>query len=213
MSRLDTLLHAVRQHATEHYNEGWDVVVETMIDDEIITAFGRARTETGAIAKIQHDVVDLWVERQAAAGVPEAERELELGREDMVTEPRVYQGLVTEDVDVFGVGVDVDADAAVLHNPLGQHLPGFALEGPVCAACTSELHRPGTRRSQVHHVSVAAVRLCAQRRAEVVEEEQEVNPEYQAELAYERYLENGGRHAEAISADLEEERRREGGTY
>lgn len=202
------LIEEIRSFARQYYNEGWDVVVEAVDDDELQAAIGRATRFQTALGNVERKIVLPWREQQANAGVPEAERELELGRQDV--EHEVYQGLVTDPVEIFGVGVDTDADAAVLRNPLGHHLPGFTVDGPVCAACTSELHRPGTRRSQVHHVSVAAVRLCAQRRAEVDEDEQEVNAEYQAELAYERYLENGGAHAAAIQADLEEERRREG---
>lgn len=204
---LPTLIQVVKEYAAAHYEDGWDVILEALDDVQLRNAFHPATTLAEAIANLQ-PIVDVRREQQANAGVPEAERELELGRQDV--EHEVYQGLVTDPVEIFGVGVDTDADAAVLRNPLGHHLPGFTVDGPVCAACTSELHRPGTRRSQVHHVSVAAVRLCAQRRAEVDEDEQEVNAEYQAELAYERYLENGGAHAAAIQADLEEERRREG---
>lgn len=206
------LVQAVYDHALANYESGWDMVVETMGEVEIAKIIAGCRSANGAIKRLQFHV-DLWVERQANAGVPEAMHELELGRQD--AEREVYEGLAPENVDpaIFGVGVDVDADADVLSSPLGDHLPGFALYGPVCGACTSELHRPGTTRLQVRHATIAAVRLCAQRRVEHDEDlarEQEANADSQVELAHERYLENGGRHAEAISIDLEEERRREG---
>lgn len=211
------LIEEIRAIARQYYDQGWDVIVEATSDEELRAAIGRATRFQTALGNVERKIVAPYREQRANAGISEAEHELEIGARDALRDAEqgdVYQGLVAEPVEVFGVSGLVDADADVLHNPLGHHLPGLALDGPVCGACTAEHRRRfGTRhdRQQLRHVSVAAIRLCAQRRAEVDEDEREVNAEYQAELAYERYLENGGRHAAAIQADLEEERYREQG--
>lgn len=51
--RIDSLVNAVKAHALANYEtDGWDYVVEAMEDDEIAGYIGKARTETGAIAKV-----------------------------------------------------------------------------------------------------------------------------------------------------------------
>ena len=69
MSAMDQLVKAVKDHATEHYNDGgWDVVVESWDDSEIaehITEAG-AKTSKQAIASFQ-SFVSVMAERQADA--------------------------------------------------------------------------------------------------------------------------------------------------
>jgi hypothetical protein len=187
MSDITTrLVQSVYDHALAHYEEGWDMVVETMGEVWIAEIVKGCRSVDGAIKRVSYHT-NLWVERQANAGVPEAMRELELGRQDMLRD--------LSDESEFSLNLPAETD-----------------DGVVCGACTSDSRRSGSR-SQARHATVAAVRLCAQRREECAAQEQDVNAEYQIELAHERYLENGGRHAEAISADLEDERRREQGAW
>jgi hypothetical protein len=47
------LVEAVKTHAAANYENGWDVVVEAMTDDEIAGEIGAARTQKGAIARVQ----------------------------------------------------------------------------------------------------------------------------------------------------------------
>lgn len=191
MSDITTrLVQSVYDHALAHYEEGWDMVVETMGELEIAEIVKGCRSVDGAIKRVSYHV-NLWVERQAAAGVPEAMRELEIGRQDA---ERELLDEVTEEAEHDGLA-----------------LPDTTETGIVCAHCTTEAREAGIGQ-QIRHVSVAAVRLCAQRReeyAEMVAEAESARHEYDPDAAYERYLENGGRYAEVISADLEEERRRE----
>lgn len=66
MTKQD-LVQAVKDHATEHYNDGgWDVIVECWDDDQIAETIGQARTVKGALAKFAA-VVDVWADRQADA--------------------------------------------------------------------------------------------------------------------------------------------------
>lgn len=49
---LDELEEAVRAHAEAHYEQGgWDVLVETTNEDELIEIIRGARSVKGAIAK------------------------------------------------------------------------------------------------------------------------------------------------------------------
>lgn len=60
------LVDAVKLHAVTHYSEGWDVVVETMDDDDINDIIGLARTPAGAIKKFA-PIVGVWADRIADA--------------------------------------------------------------------------------------------------------------------------------------------------
>lgn len=46
------MIQAVRAHAMQGYDQGWDVVVEAYDDSDILKAIGAARTATGAIAAV-----------------------------------------------------------------------------------------------------------------------------------------------------------------
>jgi hypothetical protein len=50
----DGLVHHVKVYASEHYgsDEGWDIVIETMSDKDILDIVWRARTEAGAVRKM-----------------------------------------------------------------------------------------------------------------------------------------------------------------
>lgn len=63
----DELVEAVKDHATEHYNDGgWDMLVEAYEDDQIAEVIGGARTVKGALAKFK-PLVSVWADRQADA--------------------------------------------------------------------------------------------------------------------------------------------------
>lgn len=51
--RHAAMVTAVRAHASANYEvDGWDIVVETMSDDEICTIVRRCHNEAGAIRKM-----------------------------------------------------------------------------------------------------------------------------------------------------------------
>lgn len=70
------LAQAVQDHASANYEQGWDVIVETYTLADIAEVFGQARTEKGAIKKVEA-VVRLQREAREGAGWSEAQRELE----------------------------------------------------------------------------------------------------------------------------------------
>lgn len=43
------LVREVKHYADTHYNQGWDIVLETMEDRDILETIGRARTTDGAL--------------------------------------------------------------------------------------------------------------------------------------------------------------------
>ena len=50
---MHCLVHAVREHATAHYNDGgWDIIVECWSEADIAEAIGGAKTEAGAIRNV-----------------------------------------------------------------------------------------------------------------------------------------------------------------
>lgn len=59
------LVAAVRAHAIRNYNRsGWDIVVETMTDEDIAALLGKARTEQGAIKVVLDHVLPAHQMRQ-----------------------------------------------------------------------------------------------------------------------------------------------------
>lgn len=54
----DAILEAVKKYAADNYDLGWDIVVETFTDEEIIEALGAARSGPGAIRKLQELVTN-----------------------------------------------------------------------------------------------------------------------------------------------------------
>jgi len=62
---LDEIVAGVKEHATKNYEKGWDVVVETMSDDQIKAAIGKVKTVKGAITKLQKNVVSFHKEKEA----------------------------------------------------------------------------------------------------------------------------------------------------
>lgn len=54
---LVALVAHVKAHATEHYNRnGWDIVVETMSDEEIAALIGSTKSEKVARARVRRVV-------------------------------------------------------------------------------------------------------------------------------------------------------------
>ena len=61
------LVAALKQYATDHYNDGgWDVVVECYTDDEIADRIGDAKTLDEAVDAFDA-LIDVWRDRQADA--------------------------------------------------------------------------------------------------------------------------------------------------
>ena len=55
------LVEAVKAHALKNYERGWDLVVETMSDEDITEHIGRATTVEGALDKLS-PIVSAWRE-------------------------------------------------------------------------------------------------------------------------------------------------------
>lgn len=62
----EELVQGVKEYAQAHYDDGWDVVVETYTDEELVETIGRARTLKGALSKFGL-VVEHWEEGRANA--------------------------------------------------------------------------------------------------------------------------------------------------
>jgi hypothetical protein len=50
------MIAGVKEHAIRNYDRGWDIVIETMEDDELAEKFGRAQSVEGAIDKLRPTV-------------------------------------------------------------------------------------------------------------------------------------------------------------
>lgn len=64
------ILTAIKSYAQEHYESGWDIVVEAMTDEEILKDIGWATSAKGAIAKLTPMVrvhADVRADQMAAA--------------------------------------------------------------------------------------------------------------------------------------------------
>ena len=59
-------LNKLKAHAEAHYDEGWDVVVETYTDSELAEATEDCSTLEEAIAWME-DLVDIWDDQRAEA--------------------------------------------------------------------------------------------------------------------------------------------------
>ena len=53
MANQQEMVTAVKAHALENYENGWDTVVECWETQDIICAIGAARTTAGAIKKVK----------------------------------------------------------------------------------------------------------------------------------------------------------------
>lgn len=73
-ARTTQLVDEVKAYATEHYNEGWDVVVETMSDEDIAEKIGRSQKLTTALGKFS-TLVSVHSERVADAVISAGEAE------------------------------------------------------------------------------------------------------------------------------------------
>jgi mannitol/fructose-specific phosphotransferase system IIA component (Ntr-type) len=62
--QTETLVAAVRAHAEDNYDKGWDVIVEAYTDAEIIEQLGNATTPEQAIETIGQIVEVTWDVRQ-----------------------------------------------------------------------------------------------------------------------------------------------------
>jgi hypothetical protein len=64
-AKTDAMIQAVREHATAHYAEGWDIITEATTDAELAELIGAARTSRGAIDNVAA-YVSLKAEQQQA---------------------------------------------------------------------------------------------------------------------------------------------------
>jgi hypothetical protein len=81
-SHIDAL-QLVKRHAYEHYEQGWDIVVECCDDAEIVEAIGNATTREGAIRNVAEALyleahTDQLNDALAAGGLPTHEYKLGL---------------------------------------------------------------------------------------------------------------------------------------
>lgn len=194
MSKLTTaqLVEAVKTHAIENYEQGWDVIVECYEDAEIAELIGRVTTINGAIAKVA-PVVELRAEVRAdlyaAAGLDQ------YGNEpgEAVEEPKRFP-LVTILVE--------DAKSVDLLMQGYYEFPEATSTGIVCGQCSkSERDRTGDRKAQVRHASTEHVRYCFGTRAAM---DAETAAEMAAERAATRYFEGADRFS---AEDVEEDAR------
>jgi hypothetical protein len=85
----EAMVEAVKKYAQEHYDEGWDVVVEAYDDAEILGVIlgggDRVIGEETAIEEMRN-IVSLYKEKAANQGFDEAQLELEQGRRDMIVD-------------------------------------------------------------------------------------------------------------------------------
>jgi len=56
MAIKEELVKAVKEHAKNNYEKGWDTVVECWTDDDILACIDNARTVRGAIYKVNQVV-------------------------------------------------------------------------------------------------------------------------------------------------------------
>jgi hypothetical protein len=63
MASMTEMIAAVREYALANYEKGWDVVVETMSDQDLRQAIGRCGTVQGAIRSVWAEIAS-YVERR-----------------------------------------------------------------------------------------------------------------------------------------------------
>lgn len=85
--RTAALVTAVKAHAADNYEAGWDVVVETMTDEDIAERIGAARTPKGAIAKVA-ELVAVQVGRMIDVLSQSGEHDAEVAALVAATKPR-----------------------------------------------------------------------------------------------------------------------------
>lgn len=61
---MASLTKIVKDYAKAHYNEGWDIVIETMTDEEIGKVVNKANTAMGA-KRLMSRHIRLYVEMRA----------------------------------------------------------------------------------------------------------------------------------------------------
>ncbi len=59
MATQAEMVEAVKRHAEDYYEEGWDIVVECWDTADIVDAIGKARTTTGAVRKVKEYVTHI----------------------------------------------------------------------------------------------------------------------------------------------------------
>jgi hypothetical protein len=78
-AEVRALVNHVKAYATERYTKGWDVVIETMTDEEIAAQIEGAKTTAGAVRKMAATVKLLTEAKAEAALETAATRDLVYG--------------------------------------------------------------------------------------------------------------------------------------
>lgn len=74
-------LDFVKTHAMAYMDAGWDVVIETCSNEQIVAAIGKARSKTGAVNNVRAAIVEPWVMQLIETRPGEADDpQLETGR-------------------------------------------------------------------------------------------------------------------------------------
>ena len=61
---MQALIDAVKQYALKHYEiDGWDYIIETQTDNDILSLIDGATTEDQAIANV-HWICKLWKDQE-----------------------------------------------------------------------------------------------------------------------------------------------------
>lgn len=79
------LLNEIKAYAKENYSKGWDVILETVSDDDILREIGNATTLRGAKWKLRK-IVAAQREKAESQGFSEAASELSAGYADMLND-------------------------------------------------------------------------------------------------------------------------------
>ncbi len=64
MATQAEMVEAVKRHAEDYYEDGWDIVVECWDTADIINTIGKARTTDGAVRKVKECVTHIELYRK-----------------------------------------------------------------------------------------------------------------------------------------------------
>ena len=190
---IAALILAVKAHAVDNYNKGWDVVVEACGDEELRELIGLARTEKGAIKKVAAMVnLRREVHRDivAAGGVEEFYPDL-FPTQEITTIPVVD---VTSEVAPAVVPAEKARPVSELVDEDGyRYFPEPTETGVVCGRCSKEARADGSKEP-VRHATAAHVRACYDADTQQREFADQQRAELEAEARNERFFEERGAH-------------------
>lgn len=177
------LIAEVRAYALEHYNEGWDVLIECWENADIAREIGRARTLKGAIKKIKPGIELREEHRKDIVGLGDPyDYAADVFADEVVAAPE-------PEVSVTLVVPQAEAKTLAVLEQDFYGMPEATDAGAVCGRCSKEERdRTGDRKAQVRHASTSHVRFCYGQAAMM---EAEVFGELETERAVERHFEEG----------------------